>query len=138
MQPSANIPYDAEAAWVREDQDRTEKILLGLSKRFLEHAAFHVERIAGEAYVQLAKEGRQFAPQTVPETPMKSATRDQFDGDSHEPVVFISYSRDSDAHNQWVLDLASKLQKEGGVRIILDRWHLAPGGDCSLLFQLYW
>lgn len=44
------------------------------------------------------------------------------------PVVFISYSHDSQAHKQWVLDLATRL-RSSGVDAILDQWDLGPGGD---------
>jgi len=43
------------------------------------------------------------------------------------PVVFISYSWDSPAHEAWVLNLATKLC-EHGVDAILDKWDLGPLG----------
>lgn len=45
------------------------------------------------------------------------------------PKVFISYSWSSDAHKQWVLELAKRLVAEAGVEVILDRWHLKIGHD---------
>ncbi|WP_254061202.1 toll/interleukin-1 receptor domain-containing protein [Bacillus velezensis] len=45
------------------------------------------------------------------------------------PKVFISYSWSSDAHKQWVLELAKRLVAEAGVEVILDRWHLKIGYD---------
>jgi len=44
------------------------------------------------------------------------------------PVVFVSYSHDSQEHKQWVLDLATRL-RSSGVDAILDQWDLGPGGD---------
>lgn len=44
------------------------------------------------------------------------------------PVVFISYSHDSQEHKQWVLDLATRL-RASGVDAILDQWELGPGSD---------
>ncbi|MFC4932452.1 toll/interleukin-1 receptor domain-containing protein [Massilia sp. GCM10023247] len=44
------------------------------------------------------------------------------------PVVFISYSHDSQEHKQWVLDLATRL-RSSGVDAILDQWDLGPGSD---------
>lgn len=44
------------------------------------------------------------------------------------PKVFISYSWETREHRQWVLDLATRLT-EDGIEVILDRWHLHPGGD---------
>ena len=44
------------------------------------------------------------------------------------PTAFISYSWDSSDHQEWVLQIAEKLTRDG-VKVILDRWHLGPGGD---------
>ena len=45
---------------------------------------------------------------------------------SNNPVVFISYSWDDDAHVEWVLKLAERLRADG-VDVILDRYNLRPG-----------
>ncbi|MDW5445184.1 toll/interleukin-1 receptor domain-containing protein [Polaromonas sp. SM01] len=44
------------------------------------------------------------------------------------PIVFVSYSHDSQEHKQWVLDLATRL-RSSGIDSILDQWDLGPGGD---------
>lgn len=44
------------------------------------------------------------------------------------PVVFISYSHDSQEHKHWVLNLATRLRRSG-VDAILDQWDIGPGGD---------
>lgn len=44
------------------------------------------------------------------------------------PRVFVSYSHDSQAHKQWVMDLAVRL-RNSGVDAILDQWELRPGDD---------
>ena len=44
--------------------------------------------------------------------------------------VFISYSHDSPAHKQWVLELGVKL-RHNGVDVVLDQWDLNPGGDMT-------
>lgn len=44
------------------------------------------------------------------------------------PVVFVSYSHDSQEHKRWVLDLATRL-RSSGIDAILDQWDLGPGGD---------
>jgi hypothetical protein len=54
---------------------------------------------------------------------------------SKSPLAFISYSWDSEVHKKWVLDLATKLQAEGGVQIILDRWDLRPGEDRTIFME---
>jgi hypothetical protein len=45
---------------------------------------------------------------------------------SGNPIVFISYSWDSEPHKQWVLDLADRLCDDG-IDVILDRYYLKPG-----------
>lgn len=42
-------------------------------------------------------------------------------------TVFISYSWDSEEHKNWVLNLADKLTKEGGVYVLLDRYDIRAG-----------
>ncbi|MFN8238585.1 MAG: toll/interleukin-1 receptor domain-containing protein [Chitinophagales bacterium] len=43
------------------------------------------------------------------------------------PIVFISYSWDSQEHEDWIINLATKL-RENGVNAILDKWDLGPLG----------
>jgi hypothetical protein len=44
------------------------------------------------------------------------------------PKCFISYSHDNALHKEWVLNLATRLMKNG-VDIILDQWDVRLGGD---------
>lgn len=44
------------------------------------------------------------------------------------PKCFISYSHDNEDHKKWVLNLATRLVKNG-VDVILDQWDLRLGGD---------
>lgn len=44
------------------------------------------------------------------------------------PRVFVSYSHDSQAHKNWVLQLATRLLANG-VDVVLDQWDLRLGGD---------
>jgi len=134
MQPSGNTPYDPMSAWSREDLERTERLLDKLTERFIGALEFHLEGVAGQAHVQLAKEGRRFQ-QSSPKTPAVNAMSAESDVLDRAPVAFISYSWDSETHKQWVLDLATRLRSEGGVRIILDRWDLVPGGDRTVFME---
>lgn len=45
------------------------------------------------------------------------------------PVVFISYSHDSDPHKEWVRELAASLRDHYGIDVILDQWEIGPGDD---------
>ena len=44
------------------------------------------------------------------------------------PKVFVSYSHDTQIHEDWVLTLATRLLSNG-VDVILDQWDIALGGD---------
>jgi hypothetical protein len=46
------------------------------------------------------------------------------------PIVFISYSHDSQEHKQWVLGLAQRLRGEG-IEVIIDEWDLRYGDDVA-------
>ncbi len=50
------------------------------------------------------------------------------------PVVFISYSYDSDDHKTWVRKLATDL-RTNGVDVTLDQWDLAPGQDIATFME---
>lgn len=51
-----------------------------------------------------------------------------------KPVVFISYSHDSEDHKAWVLQLATRL-RYNGVEVILDRWNLSLGSDLASFME---
>ncbi|WP_239772859.1 toll/interleukin-1 receptor domain-containing protein [Tenacibaculum finnmarkense] len=51
-----------------------------------------------------------------------------------QPIVFISYSHDSEEHKNWVLQLATRL-RSNGVDIILDRWNLKLGSDLASFME---
>jgi hypothetical protein len=140
MQPSGNTPYDVATIWSREDQEQTEKLLDALSRRFAMSPLITLDRIAGEAHVQLAKDGahpRQPASAAKPDATLCSMRGEDGGVDPMEraPLVFVSYSWDAEDHKKWVLELASRLQKEGGVEVILDRWHLRAGQDRTIFME---
>lgn len=51
-----------------------------------------------------------------------------------QPMIFISYSHDSEAHKDWVLQLATRL-RSNGVDVILDRWNLKLGSDMASFME---
>jgi hypothetical protein len=51
-----------------------------------------------------------------------------------EVKAFLSYSWTSDAHEQWVLDLASRLTQDG-VRVLFDKWDLQIGHDPNAFME---
>ena len=51
------------------------------------------------------------------------------------PVAFMSYSWDNKEHEGWVRALATRLTEEGGVNVILDKWHLRFGMDKTFLME---
>ena len=54
--------------------------------------------------------------------------------DGTPPIVFISYSHDSEEHKDWVVQLATKL-RSNGVDIILDVWDTRLGSDLALFME---
>ena len=50
------------------------------------------------------------------------------------PIVFASYSHDSDEHKEWVLKLCTKL-RDNGVDVFLDQWDLGAGDDLTLFVE---
>jgi hypothetical protein len=56
------------------------------------------------------------------------------DGTQSVPKVFVSYSWDSEQHRKWVIEFCSNLRKDG-VDVILDHWHLQPGGDKTVFME---
>ncbi|SFW82748.1 toll/interleukin-1 receptor domain-containing protein [Chitinophaga sancti] len=62
-----------------------------------------------------------------------SATKTESQADSN-PVVFISYSWDDEAHKEWVLNLANKLTTDG-VKVILDRYSLTAGKSVPFFIE---
>lgn len=44
------------------------------------------------------------------------------------PKIFISYSHDTIQHKSWILELGTRLRKNG-IDAVLDQWELSPGDD---------
>ena len=44
------------------------------------------------------------------------------------PTAFISYSRESDEHKAWIVELGTRLRTDG-IDLTLDEWHLRPGDE---------
>lgn len=51
-----------------------------------------------------------------------------------QPIVFISYSHDSEEHKNWVLQLATRL-RSNGVDVFFDRWNLKLGSDLGVFME---
>lgn len=49
---------------------------------------------------------------------------------NESPKCFVSYTRESPAHESWVLTLATRL-RENGVDVVLDKWDLKYGHDLA-------
>jgi hypothetical protein len=111
------VALDISAAW---DE------LIGLRKNFIER----------EQLKKILPRDDQFRKDTATPSSKTIASAKMAERDTSDtPVAFISYSWDSDRHKQWVLALANRLQEHGGVKIILDRWHLIPGKDKNLFME---
>lgn len=64
----------------------------------------------------------------------KEFSKGSFMTTNEEPIVFISYSHDSDTHKDWVLQLATRL-RSNGVNVMLDRWNLKLGSDLASFME---
>lgn len=64
---------------------------------------------------------------TTEEESTPSLTDESKDLSEEHPIVFISYSWDGEEHENWVLNLATRLQSEYGITIILDKWEMKLG-----------
>lgn len=95
---------------------------------------------AGYAELQRRRPAAPANPPAVASAPTASATAMPADASTPAPEIgqgaaakadkpvgaFISYSWDSEEHKAWVLELATRLRRDG-IDVTLDRWHLAPG-----------
>ena len=70
MKPSGNCPYDPSTAWAREDRPTAERLVEGLSGRFIQLLGIDLDKIAGDAHLRLAKEGR------PPQAPKRTSTEE--------------------------------------------------------------
>lgn len=59
--------------------------------------------------------------------PINREEKTMINEEEYHPVVFISYSWDNKEHEEWVVKLATKLQTEYGIIVILDKWELKLG-----------
>jgi hypothetical protein len=50
------------------------------------------------------------------------------------PTAFISYSRESDEHKAWVIELGTRLRTDG-IDLTLDEWHLHPGDELARFME---
>ena len=88
-----------------------------------------------DANINILSNTSPFLDDLVEDTPPKKTEEKAFKEISNEklssnnenaPKVFISYSWDGKAHENWVLNLATKL-RENGIDAILDQWELELG-----------
>ena len=55
-------------------------------------------------------------------------------GEGKKPTCFVSYAWGVPEHERWVLQLAKDL-RNGGVEVLLDRWHSLPGMNLDLYIE---
>ncbi|MBU3927930.1 MAG: toll/interleukin-1 receptor domain-containing protein [Bacteroidetes bacterium] len=51
------------------------------------------------------------------------------------PIVFISYSWDTEEHKEWILKLATDLITKFGIDVLLDQYELSVGKDLTLFME---
>lgn len=100
--------------------------LAALTKGFrriaTEGKVFNIYVLEKERFTSLSKDARKKENFTSPATASPRFS-------SREPIrVFISYTKTTNEHQEWVRDLA-RYFRENGVDARLDLWHLRPGMD---------
>jgi hypothetical protein len=85
----------------------------------------------GSGFFLVSEEGRA-ANETRPRA--QPGQKDLNKGGDGIPSAFISYSRESDDHKLWVMQLAKQLRAQG-VNVILDEWDLKVGGDQAYFME---
>lgn len=94
-----------------------EEVRLRVINRFLEILKpFQTDKVEK---IEELMENKAVKKETIPAPEVKMSSSDN-------PVVFISYSWDDEAHKEWVLNLADRLCSDG-IDAILDRYYLKPG-----------
>jgi hypothetical protein len=84
----------------------------------VKHLRHSLSRMPGQHSIKVANKVNKIAIKI--NTPMQT--------EGITPIVFISYSWDSPEHEEWVINLATKL-RENGVDAILDKWDLGLLGN---------
>lgn len=112
-----------------------EDIRLEIIKRLFEHAADLEGNSSKPKSSNISTSGSLFgtiAKEVTPPTIVEIKTEEVDISGTNEtienPTVFISYSWDNEEHNQWILNLSTKLF-DNGVQVILDRYELKPGSN---------
>ncbi len=91
---------------------------------------FHDISLEGFAAAEEAAKPKQ----TVPAQTTQPERMIQFE-DPDRPIAFMSYSWETKEHEDSVLALATRLVSEGGVNVILDKWHLRLGMDKTVFME---
>lgn len=58
----------------------------------------------------------------------------QNSGEGSPPKLFVSYSWSTPEHEQWVIDLATRLTEQG-INVVLDKWDLREGHDAYAFME---
>jgi hypothetical protein len=106
--------YDILLGLKDETRIKVVNRILEIIKPFQSEKVNQIEELLGKKKITTE-------PTVIPKT-----EKEKEEEKSSNPVVFISYSWDNEAHKEWVLTLANQLCKDG-VDVILDRYYLKPG-----------
>jgi hypothetical protein len=123
-----NDPYALAYGFPANENMSIREYLLGVPWTRLVNEGFLVDP-SGSGFYLLSDEGVEAVKKATESQPSSARPDEVTRIPDSAPTAFISYSWDGAEHQDWVLRLAERLQSEGGVRVILDRWDLHPGGD---------
>jgi hypothetical protein len=121
-------PYDLSLGYAAEEKQDIREHLLAEPWRNLIDQGF----LSGESdrgMFTVSEKGISSLIHAEAPVPGNSEKLDQSPADNPAPRVFVSYAWESASHIAWIRQLAERLQGTGGVEVILDQWHLVPGGD---------
>jgi len=123
-----NDPYGLAAGFPANENTPVRQHLLGVPWTRLVNEGFLVDP-SGSGFFSVSEDGLATVKNAAGrKVPVLAETADAHPDDDI-PTAFISYSWDGPEHKDWVFGLAERLRAQGGVRVILDPWHLGPGED---------
>ena len=124
-------PYGLAYGYPDDEKRAVKEHLLGTPWIKLVNEGYLVD-LSGQGFHRVSEEGDLFVNQTsppqAPASPASSGSQPFGPATDGIPRAFISYSWEGEEHQEWVLQLATRLRLDG-IEVIFDRWHLHPGQE---------
>ena len=127
-------PYGLAPGYGKDESLVIRQYLLGMPWTRLVNEGYIVDP-AGNGFYSISDEGEETLKGAGSPDVKTHSVDDRQATTISPPRVFVSYSWESPEHKEWVLRLAERLRGESGVEVVLDRWHLVPGGDKTVFME---